>query len=42
MSLLSPLVLEPLFQRTEPLRDPALSAQILDARRAARACRPTT
>jgi STE24 endopeptidase len=30
MSLLSPLVLEPLFQRTEPLRDPALSAQILD------------
>ena len=25
MSLLSPLVLEPLFQRTEPLRDPALA-----------------
>lgn len=30
MSLLSPLVLEPVFQRTEPLRDPALSAQVLD------------
>ena len=29
MSLLSPLVLEPLFQRTEPLRDPRLSEQIL-------------
>ncbi len=28
-SLLSPLVLEPLFQRTEPLRDPQLSAQVL-------------
>lgn len=35
MSLLSPLLLEPLFQRTEPLRDEQLSAQILDiARRA--------
>ena len=35
VSLLSPLVFEPLFQRTEPLRDPALSAQILAlARRA--------
>ncbi len=34
-SLLSPVLIEPLFQRTEPLRDPALSAQILDlARRA--------
>ncbi|MGD9697073.1 MAG: M48 family metalloprotease [Thermoleophilia bacterium] len=34
-SLLSPLVVEPLFQRTEPLRDPRLSAQVLDlARRA--------
>ncbi|WP_217923736.1 M48 family metalloprotease [Miltoncostaea oceani] len=30
MSLLSPIVLEPIFQRTEPLRDPALSAQILE------------
>jgi STE24 endopeptidase len=30
LSLLSPLVLEPLFQRTEPLRDPVLSAQILE------------
>ncbi len=29
-SLLSPVLIEPLFQRTEPLRDPALSAQILD------------
>ncbi len=29
-SLLSPLVLEPLFQRTEPLRDPELSAQVLE------------
>ncbi len=29
-SLLSPILIEPLFQRTEPLRDPALSAQILD------------
>jgi STE24 endopeptidase len=34
-SLLSPLLLEPLFQRTEPLRDERLSAQILEiARRA--------
>jgi Zn-dependent protease with chaperone function len=32
-SLLSPLVLEPLFQRTEPLRDPALSAEILQLAR---------
>jgi STE24 endopeptidase len=30
LSLLSPLVLEPLFQRTEPLRDPELRAQILE------------
>ena len=30
MSLLSPLLLEPIFQRTEPLRDPALSAQVLE------------
>ncbi|MGD9571985.1 MAG: M48 family metalloprotease [Thermoleophilia bacterium] len=30
MSLLSPLVLEPIFQRTEPLRDPELSAQVLE------------
>ncbi len=30
MSLLSPLLIEPLFQRTEPLRDPELSAQVLD------------
>lgn len=30
MSLLSPLVIEPLFQRTEPLRDPQLSAQVLE------------
>jgi STE24 endopeptidase len=30
MSLLSPLLLEPLFQKTEPLRDARLSAQILD------------
>ena len=30
MSLLSPLLLEPLFQKTEPLRDERLSAQILD------------
>lgn len=29
-SLLSPILIEPLFQRTHPLRDPALSAQILD------------
>ena len=29
-SLLSPILIEPLFQRTQPLRDPALSAQILD------------
>jgi STE24 endopeptidase len=30
MSLLSPLLLEPIFQKTEPLRDPALSAQVLE------------
>jgi STE24 endopeptidase len=30
LSLLSPLVLEPIFQRTEPLRDPALTAQVLE------------
>jgi STE24 endopeptidase len=30
LSLLSPLILEPLFQRTQPLRDPALRAQILE------------
>jgi STE24 endopeptidase len=30
MSVLSPLVLEPVFQRTEPLRDPALTAQVLE------------
>ena len=30
MSLLSPLLLEPLFQKTEPLRDERLSAQILE------------
>ncbi len=29
-SLLSPVLIEPLFQRTEPLRDPTLSTQILD------------
>jgi STE24 endopeptidase len=35
MSILSPILLEPLFQKTEPLRDQRLSAQILDiARRA--------
>jgi STE24 endopeptidase len=35
ISLLSPLLLEPLFQRTEPLRDTALRAQVLElARRA--------
>src|SRR6185312_8737241 len=35
MSLLSPLLLEPLFQKTHPLHDPVLSAQILAiARRA--------
>jgi STE24 endopeptidase len=33
MSFLSPLVIEPLFQRTEPLRDPALSAQVLELAR---------
>jgi STE24 endopeptidase len=33
MSLLSPLVIEPLFQRTEPLRDPELSAEVLDLAR---------
>jgi len=30
MSVLSPLLLEPVFQRTEPLRDPALTAQVLE------------
>jgi STE24 endopeptidase len=30
MSVLSPLLLEPVFQRTEPLRDPALAAQVLE------------
>ena len=30
LSLLSPLIFEPLFQRTKPLRDPVLSAQILE------------
>ena len=30
MSLLSPLVIEPLFQKTRPLDDPALSAEVLD------------
>lgn len=34
MSLLSPLVLEPVFQSTEPLRDPELSAQVLALARA--------
>jgi STE24 endopeptidase len=29
LSLLAPLVIEPLFQRTEPLRDPALRADVL-------------
>ena len=29
MSLLSPILLEPLFQKTHPLHDPVLSAQIL-------------
>lgn len=29
MSLLSPLVIEPLFQKTRPLDDPALSAEVL-------------
>ncbi len=33
MSLLSPLVIEPLFQRTEPLRDEELSAQVLELAR---------
>ena len=33
MSLLSPLLIEPLFQRTQPLRDEALSAEVLDLAR---------
>lgn len=33
MSVLSPLLIEPLFQRTEPLRDPALAAEVLDLAR---------
>ncbi|WP_217913161.1 M48 family metalloprotease [Miltoncostaea marina] len=33
MSVASPLVLEPIFQRTEPLRDPALSAEVLELAR---------
>ncbi len=30
LSVLSPLLLEPVFQKTEPLRDPALSAEVLE------------
>lgn len=30
MSMLAPVLIEPLFQRTEPLRDSALRAQVLD------------
>jgi STE24 endopeptidase len=30
MSVLSPLLLEPVFQKTEPLRDPALGAEVLE------------
>jgi STE24 endopeptidase len=30
LTVLSPLLLEPVFQKTEPLRDPALSAQVLE------------
>ncbi len=30
MSVLSPLLLEPVFQKTEPLRDAALSAEVLE------------
>jgi STE24 endopeptidase len=30
LTVLSPLLLEPVFQRTEPLRDPALSAEVLE------------
>lgn len=33
MSLLSPLVIEPLFQKTRPLNDPALEAEILSLAR---------
>jgi STE24 endopeptidase len=33
MSLLAPLVIEPLFQRTEPLRDEALARDVLDLAR---------
>lgn len=33
MSLLSPIVIEPLFQRTTPVRDPELSAQVLELAR---------
>lgn len=30
LSVLSPIVLEPLFQRTEPLRDPVLTREVLE------------
>jgi STE24 endopeptidase len=30
LTVLSPLLLEPVFQKTEPLRDPELSAQVLE------------
>ncbi|MDX6556234.1 MAG: endopeptidase [Miltoncostaeaceae bacterium] len=30
MSLLAPVVIEPLFQKTEPLRDPVLAREVLD------------
>lgn len=30
LTVLSPLLIEPLFQRTEPLRDPELTAQVLE------------
>ena len=33
MSLLSPILIEPLFQKTRPLDDPALSAEVLDLAR---------
>lgn len=30
MSMLAPVLIEPLFQRTEPVRDPVLRAQVID------------
>lgn len=33
LGLLAPIVIEPLFQRTRPLNDPALEAQVLDVAR---------